>query len=67
MYIQRQVCFFACQPHNVRPERNVIDEMAVHDVAMDPIRACCLDAMNFLSEPQEICRENRWGDDHFCH
>jgi hypothetical protein len=58
MYVQREPCFFADELHNVRSERNVIDEMAVHDVAMNPIRACCLDTMNFVSEPREICRKN---------
>jgi hypothetical protein len=58
MYVEREACFFAYELHNVRSERNVIDEMAVHDVAMNPIGARCLDAMNFLSEPREICRKN---------
>ena len=55
MNVQRQACFFADEPHNVRSEGNIVYEMAVHDVAVNPIGACCLDTMNFLSEPREIC------------
>src|SRR5437016_6242920 len=53
MHIQWQICFFAYESNNVRPEGNVIDEMAVHDVAMNPIGACGFDTMDLLSEPRE--------------
>ena len=67
MHIQRQTCFLSHQPDNIRPEGNVIDEMAVHDVAMDPIRAGDFDAVDFLSQPREIRGQNGWSDDHFSH
>jgi len=56
MYIQRQVCFFAGEPHNIWSERNIVDEMAVHDIAVNPISACGFDAMNFVGKPGEIRR-----------
>jgi hypothetical protein len=67
MYIQRQTCFFAYEPHNVRSKRNIIDEMAVHNIAVNPIGACGFDAMNFLSEPGEICRKNGRRNDNSSH
>ena len=54
MHIQRQLRFFAHNANNFRPERNVIDEMSVHNVAMNPISPGLLDAMNFVSQPRKI-------------
>jgi len=56
--IKRQTREFANGRDPSRAKRNVIDEMTVHDVAMNPIGARGFDAMNFLSEPREICRKN---------
>jgi hypothetical protein len=67
MDIERQACFLANEPHNVWSERNIVDEMAVHDVAMNPIGARRFDAMDFFSEPREICRKNGRGDDNSSH
>jgi hypothetical protein len=67
VYIKRQTCFFADEPHNVWSERNIIDEMTVHNVAMNPVGACGFDAMKFLSQPREVRRKNRWGDDNSSH
>jgi hypothetical protein len=41
--------------------------MAVHNVAVNPIGACGFDAMNFLSEPGEICRKNGRRNDNSSH
>ncbi len=51
MYIERQPRLFAYVPNNVGPERNVIDEMSVHDVAMNPIGACGFDLVDLIAEP----------------
>jgi hypothetical protein len=41
--------------------------MSIHDVAMDPIGACGLYAMDFVTESREIGGQNRWGDDYSSH
>jgi hypothetical protein len=41
--------------------------MSIHDVAMNPIRACRFDAMDFITESRKIGSENGWGDDDSVH
>src|ERR1051326_1453254 len=41
--------------------------MAVHDVAMNPISASGLNAMDFVTESGEIGGENGWSDDDLLH
>jgi hypothetical protein len=67
MHVQRETRFFAHEADNVRAEGNIIDEMAVHNVAMDPIRAGDFNAVNFLSQPREIRGQNGWSDDYSSH
>ena len=50
MHVQGESCFSAHEADNVRAEGNIIDEMAVHDVAMDPIGAGIFNFANFLSQ-----------------
>src|ERR1044072_6242036 len=57
----------AYNPDNLRPEGNVIDKMSIHDVAMNPIRACRFDTMDFITESRKIGGENGWSDDDFVH
>ncbi len=47
MHIKRQLRLFADETDDRRAERNVVDEMAVHDVAMDPISPGCFDPLRF--------------------
>jgi hypothetical protein len=51
MHIERQPRLFAYVPNNVGPERNIIDEMSVHDVAMNPIGTCGFDLVDLIAEP----------------
>src|SRR6266404_5514025 len=67
MDIERETRQAAYNPDNLRPERNVIDEMAVHNVAVNPIRACGFDAMNFVTESREIGGKNGRGDNDSLH
>ena len=50
MHVEWQVSLFANETDDGWTERNVVYEMAVHDVAMDPISAGRLDFVNFLSQ-----------------
>jgi hypothetical protein len=67
MDIERKTRQTANNPDNLRPEGNVIDEMSVHDVAMNPICACRFNTMDFVAESREIGGKNGRGDDHFFH
>jgi hypothetical protein len=67
MYIEREPCRFPYVPNNVWPERNIIDEMSVHDVAMNPIGACGFDLVDLIAKPREVSGKNGWGNDHFSH
>ena len=40
--------------HNRRPHRDVGDEMPVHDIDMDPVRAGRVDRADFFAKPGEI-------------
>src|SRR5438046_2602457 len=45
------------------PEGNIINEMAVHNVKMQPIRARFLDGVNLGFEMGEIGCEDGWSDE----
>ncbi len=48
--------------HHVGAERDVRDEMPVHDVEMDPVRARGIDRGDLRAEAREIGREDGRGD-----
>src|SRR5205807_773540 len=48
MDIERQLGVFTDKIDNRRAERNVVHEMAIHDVAVDPIGAGVFNAMDFV-------------------
>jgi len=50
MHIERTFRLLADKTDDRRSERNVVDEMAVHDVAMDPIGARVFNFANFASQ-----------------
>ncbi len=53
-------------PHgldDVRPEGEVRDEMAVHDVHVMPVRAGALDRADGIAQDAQIARQNRRGND----
>src|SRR5439155_24131332 len=61
--IERKTCQAANNPHHIRSEGNVVYEMSIHDIAMDPICACGFDAMDFVIKSREIGGKNGRGDD----
>src|SRR4051794_6730578 len=65
MNVERQLRVLAHRREDCRAERNVIDEMSVHDVEMQPVRARFFRAMNFGFEIREIGGENRRSDQDF--
>src|SRR5260370_32133092 len=67
MDIERKTRQAANNPDNLRPKGNVIDEMSVHYVAMNPICGCRFNTMNFVAESREISGKNGWGDDDSLH
>jgi hypothetical protein len=65
MNIERKFRVLSYRRDHGWPERNVIDEMAVHDVEVEPIRTGFLDATNLNLESGEVGREQGWGDEDF--
>ena len=49
--------------HHIRADGDVGNEMAVHDVDMDPVGAGGVNRPDFLAELGEIGGEDRRGDD----
>src|SRR5439155_22908443 len=56
--IERKTCQAANNPHHSRSEGDVVHEMSIHDIAMDPICACGFDAMDFVIKSREIGGKN---------
>jgi hypothetical protein len=67
VHVQGQLSFFTHNSDDLGSERNVIDEMAIHDVAMDPIRTGALDPMDFVSQMRKIGCQDRWGHNDILH
>ncbi len=63
MNIERKFRLLADKIDDRRAERNVVNEMAVHDVAMDPIRAGFLDPCDFVGQAGKVGGENGRRDD----
>jgi hypothetical protein len=61
--IKRQSSFFTNETDDRRAEGNVIDEVAVHDVAMDPVGAGLFDTPDFVGQMGEIGGEDGWSDE----
>jgi hypothetical protein len=57
--IKRQICDFANGRDHARAERNIVDEMTVHDVAMDPIGSRLFHPANLIGQSGKIGGENR--------
>ena len=62
MHVERELGVFAHGGDDGGPEGNVIDEMAVHDVEMEPVRAGFFRAMDLSFEMGEIGGENGWSN-----
>ncbi len=63
MYIERQFRILSDKIDNCRAEGNIIDEMPVHDVAVDPVGTGFLDVPDFISQSRKIGGENGRRDD----
>jgi hypothetical protein len=48
MYIERQFRVLSDKIDNCRAEGNIIDEMPIHDVAVNPVGAGFLDVPDFI-------------------
>ena len=59
MHVKRQIASFANARDHAGPHRKVRDEMPVHDIHMQQIRAAGLHARNRLAKTAEIRRQNR--------
>ena len=63
VHVQRQFDGLLHRRDHRRAEGNVVHEMAVHHVEVQPVRPGGLDAPGFLAELGEIARQQRRGDD----
>ena len=63
MHVERLLGVGPDRLHDVRPDRDVRHEVAVHDVDMDPVGAGGIDGADLLAELREIRGEDRRGDD----
>ena len=62
MNIKRKFRVLSHRRDHGGPERDVIDEMSVHDVEMEPIRTSFLDTTNLDLESGEVGREEGRSD-----
>jgi hypothetical protein len=53
--------------HAAWAKRNVIDEMPIHDIAMDPIGAGLFHATQFFGEAGKVCGKDGGRDDDLGH
>ena len=67
VHIERKLCLFSHHRHHHGPKRHVIDEVPVHDVAMNPISAGFLHPMHLLGEFCEIGRQDGRRDEDLRH
>ena len=63
MHVERLLGVGPDRFDDIRADRNVGHEMAVHDVDMDPVGAGGIDRADLLAELGEIGGEDRRGDD----
>src|SRR4051794_14318614 len=59
MDVERKLGLLADTTYHDWAERDVVDEVAVHDVAVDPIRAGLGDATDLFVQTGKIGREDR--------
>jgi hypothetical protein len=67
MNIERELRLFADRSHHGRTERDVVHEVAVHDVEVKPVSPRFYGAADFIGETREIGGENGRGDEHGRH
>src|SRR5688572_12341919 len=62
MAIKRQFCLGSKSLHHGRPERQVRNEVAIHDVDVDNVRTESLEVLHRVAQPREAGREDRRSD-----
>src|SRR5437762_8426128 len=67
MNVEPQLRMLAHGRDDGGPERNVIDEMAVHDVEMKPVGTSVFHTMDLRFEIREIGGENGWSNQNRSH
>jgi hypothetical protein len=65
--VERLGAMPAQRRHHAGADRQVRDEMPVHYIDMDPVRARFVDGAHFLAEPGKVGREDRGRDQRFIH
>ena len=58
MHIDGEFRILSNQIDNCRSEGNIIDEMSIHNVAVNPVGTSLLDALDFVSQSGEIGGED---------
>src|SRR5437763_15429294 len=67
MDVERQSRELANSRDNSRSEGNVVDEMSVHDVAMNPIGPGLLNPVHFIGQSGNIGGQDGGGDQNASH
>ena len=67
MYIDGSGGGFGDGIHEGGAERNVVHEMAVHDIEMVPVGSGGFGAADFFVEASEVAGEDGWGDEDGVH
>jgi hypothetical protein len=67
MDVERQSRELANSRDNSRSEGNVVDEMSVHDVAMNPIGPGLLNPVHFIGQSGKIGGQDGGGDQNASH
>ena len=62
MNVERQRRMWTQRFDYHRADRDVGDEMAIHNIDMNPISPRRFDGAHFLTEAREICAQDRRGD-----
>jgi hypothetical protein len=65
--IERELRLLADNFDNHRSEGNVVDEMAIHDVAVNPVGAGRFYLSDFVGQLGKVGREDGRSDDDFLH
>jgi hypothetical protein len=58
MHIDREFRIPSDQIDNCRSEGNIIDEMSIHNVAVNPVSASLFDPSDFVSQSREVGGED---------
>ncbi|MND80444.1 hypothetical protein D3C80_722160 [compost metagenome] len=48
--------------HHLRTERDVRNEMAIHNIDMNPVGTRFKHGIDFLAQARKVCGKDGWGD-----